>query len=196
DGVQVKETRDSISMRGTKSDDLILQDVMVPEAAIVYVEDGTQTKLPKGWLLQIPAVYIGIASSARDYAIKFASEYKPNTLPGPIKEVPEVRRKVGEMELELFKARELLYSVARKWVEQPEERDRMGSELAAVKHIATNSANKIVDIAMRIVGSRSLSAKNPLQRYLRDVRAGLHNPPSDDMILYNLAKAVLDNETK
>ena len=196
DGVQVKETWDSISMRGTKSDDLILQDVIVPEAAIVYVEDGTQKKLPKGWLLQIPAVYIGIASSARDYAIKFASEYKPNTLPGPIKEVPEVRRKVGEMELELFKARELLYSVARKWVEQPEERDRMGSELAAVKHIATNSANKIVDIAMRIVGSRSLSAKNPLQRYLRDVRAGLHNPPSDDMILYNLAKTVFDNETK
>ena len=69
----------------------------------------------------------------------------------------------------------------------------MGSELAAVKHIATNSANKIVDLAMRIVGARSLSAKNPLQRYFRDVRAGLHNPPSDDMILYNLAKDVLDH---
>lgn len=192
DGVQVKETWDSISMRGTKSDDLILEDVFVPENAIVYVEDGSKKKSPKGWMLQIPAVYIGIASSARDYAIKFASEYKPNTLPGPIKDVPEVRRKVGEMELELFKARELLYSVARKWVEQPDERNTMGSELAAVKHIATNSANKIVDLAMRIVGARSLSAKNPLQRYFRDVRAGLHNPPSDDMILYNLAKAVLD----
>ena len=193
EGVHIEETWDSIAMRGTKSDDLILNDVLVPEDALLHVEDESKKKYPKGWMLQIPACYIGIASSARDYAIQFASEYKPNTLSGPIKEVPEVRRKVGEMELELFKARELLYSVARKWVEQPEERRKMGSELAAVKHIATNSANKIVDLAMRIVGARSLSAKNPLQRYFRDVRAGLHNPPSDDMILYNLAKDVLDH---
>ncbi|MCG3056619.1 hypothetical protein KZ287_31110 [Escherichia coli] len=41
---------------------------------------------------------------------------------------------------------------------------------------------------MRIVGARSLQRQNPLQRYYRDVRAGLHNPPMDDMTLINLAK--------
>jgi alkylation response protein AidB-like acyl-CoA dehydrogenase len=48
---------------------------------------------------------------------------------------------------------------------------------------------EIVDIAMRINGARSLSEKNPLQRYYRDVRAGLHNPPMDDMTIINLAKS-------
>ncbi|MRB31501.1 acyl-CoA dehydrogenase, partial [Bacillus thuringiensis] len=49
---------------------------------------------------------------------------------------------------------------------------------------------EIVDIAMRIVGARSLSEKSPLQQYYRDVRAGLHNPPMDDMTIMQLAKRV------
>ncbi|WP_077065138.1 acyl-CoA dehydrogenase family protein [Gracilibacillus massiliensis] len=191
-GVKVKETWDSISMRATKSDDLILENVFVSEDALLF-EETPQKPFPKGWYLQIPAVYLGIAEAARDYAIEFASNFQPITLPHPIKEVPEVRRKIGEIELELVKAREVLYGVATKWVEQPENRSQLGAELQAAKHIVTNSANTIVDLAMRIVGARSLSAKNPLQRHFRDVRAGLHNPPTDDAIVYNLAKNVLDS---
>lgn len=191
DGISVEETWDSISMRGTKSDDLILDQVWV-EADALLVEEDLAKPHPNGWYLQVPAVYIGIALSAKEYAVSFASSYRPSTLPGPISDVPEVRRKIGEMELELFNAREVLFSVARKWVEYPEKRAHMGSELAAVKYIATNSANKVVDLAMRIVGARSLSAENPLQRHFRDVRAGLHNPPTDDAIVYSLAKTVLD----
>ncbi|MFE1242547.1 acyl-CoA dehydrogenase family protein [Fictibacillus sp. NPDC058756] len=193
EGVSVKETWDSISMKGTKSDDLVLEDVLVDEEDLLFVEDS-RSATARGWYLQVPAVYIGIAAAAKDYAIKFASEYSPSTLPGPIKDVPEVRRKIGKIELELFNARQVLYAVARKWVEQPEQRTNMASELAAVKHIATNSANKVVDLAMRIVGARSLSASNPLQRHFRDVRAGLHNPPTDDAIVYTLADAALSQE--
>jgi alkylation response protein AidB-like acyl-CoA dehydrogenase len=184
DGVVVEETWDSIAMSATKSDDLLLKNVRINEENLISEDQGQPA--PKGWYLQIPAVYIGIAQAARDYAVEFAREYSPNTLPGPIKDVPEVQRKVGEIELEIFKAREILYSVARKWVLYPEERKHMNHELAAVKHIATNSANRVVDLAMRIVGARSLSEKSPLQRYFRDVRAGLHNPPPDDAIIYML----------
>nr|WP_276208347.1 acyl-CoA dehydrogenase family protein [Fictibacillus barbaricus] len=141
--------------------------------------------------MQVPAVYLGIAQAARDYAIDFASNYSPNTLKGPIADVPEVRRKIGKIELELFQARTVLYAIARKWVERPEQRPYIGAELAAVKHSVTNSANRVVDLSMRIVGARSLSAQNPLQRHFRDVRAGLHNPPTDDAIVYTLADAAL-----
>ena len=50
---------------------------------------------------------------------------------------------------------------------------------------------KVVDLAMRVTGARSLSQKNPLQRYYRDVRAGLHNPPMDDMTIGLLAKKAI-----
>ncbi|WP_314733404.1 acyl-CoA dehydrogenase family protein [Anaerobacillus sp. CMMVII] len=72
----------------------------------------------------------------------------------------------------------------------------MRAELGAVKHSVVNHAIKIVDLAMRVTGARSLSEKNPLQRYYRDVRAGLHNPPMDDATILLLADdAIQSRET-
>jgi alkylation response protein AidB-like acyl-CoA dehydrogenase len=194
EGVSIEETWDTISMKGTGSDDLVLKDVHLPSSALVErdsVNPRGKNDLPKAWLLHIPACYIGVAIAARNYAIQFAKDYSPNSLPGPIKDVPEVQRKIGEIELELFKARQILYSVADKWVSEPEKRIDMASELASVKHVVTNSAFHIVDIAMRIVGAKSLFRSNPMQRYYRDVRAGLHNPPMDDMVIAMLANNAL-----
>ncbi|MCA1064267.1 acyl-CoA/acyl-ACP dehydrogenase [Rossellomorea aquimaris] len=193
-GVKVEETWDTISMKGTGSDDLVLLDVELPLSALVErdsVNPRGKNDVPKAWLLHIPACYIGVAIAARNYAVRFAKEYSPNSLPGPIKDVPEVQRKIGEIELELFKARQILYSVADKWGREPAKRRNMASELASVKHVVTNSAFHIVDEAMRIVGARSLFRSNPMQRYYRDVRAGLHNPPMDDMVISLLAKDAL-----
>lgn len=194
EGVSIEETWDTISMKGTGSDDLVLTDVHLPSSALVErdsVNPRGKNDLPKAWLLHIPACYIGVAIAARNYAIQFAKDYSPNSLPGPIKDVPEVQRKIGEIELELFKARQILYSVADKWVREPEKRKDMASELASVKHVVTNSAFHIVDTAMRIVGAKSLFRSNPMQRYYRDVRAGLHNPPMDDMVIGMLANNAL-----
>jgi alkylation response protein AidB-like acyl-CoA dehydrogenase len=190
EGVSVEETWDTVAMRGTRSDDLVLKVVKVSDEALVEEERG-KLDLPKAWLLHIPACYLGVAVAARNEAVHFARSYKPNSLPGAIADVPEVQRKIGEMELELFKARELLYTTAAKWVNEPESRMKMGPSLMAVKHVATNSAAKVVDLAMRIVGARSLAMSSPLQRHYRDVRAGLHNPPMDDMVISALAKRAL-----
>jgi alkylation response protein AidB-like acyl-CoA dehydrogenase len=193
EGVSIEETWDTISMKGTGSDDLVLKDVRLPSSSLVERDSITTdgNDLPKAWLLHIPACYIGVAVAARNYAIQFAKDYSPNSLPGPIKDVPEVQRKIGEIELELFKARQILYSVADKWVKEPAKRADMAAELASVKHVVTNSAFQIVDTAMRIVGAKSLFRSNPMQRYYRDVRAGLHNPPMDDMVIGMLANNAL-----
>ena len=191
-GVEIEEKWDTMSMRGTRSDDLVLRHVVLPEDALIEGPENPKNELPKAWLLHIPACYLGIAIAARHEAVSFASTYSPNSLPGPIKEVPEVQRKIGEMELELMRAREMMYSVAYRWVSEPEKRSLMGPELAAVKHVATNSAARVVDLAMRIVGARALFKDNPMQRHYRDVRAGLHNPPMDDAVISMLAGNALN----
>jgi alkylation response protein AidB-like acyl-CoA dehydrogenase len=66
------------------------------------------------------------------------------------------------------------------------------SIVGAAKYVVTNHAIEVVDRAMRLVGAASLSLSSPLQRYYRDVRAGLHNPPMDDATITLLGKQALD----
>ncbi|WP_339145619.1 MULTISPECIES: acyl-CoA dehydrogenase family protein [unclassified Sutcliffiella] len=186
-GISIEETWNTLSMRATRSDDLLITDVIAPEDALLYIKKKQAPK-PQGWLLHIPACYLGIAISARNEAVSFADTYHPNSLPHPIKEVAKVRERVAKMDLELTSARHLLYSVARLWDEQPHKREMLVGELAVAKLIGTNSAIKVVDEAMRIVGAQSLHAEHPLQRHYRDVRAGLHNPPADELTIEMLAK--------
>ncbi|WP_203557280.1 acyl-CoA dehydrogenase family protein [Bacillus sp. B15-48] len=193
-GLRIEETWDSVAMQGTGSHDLVLEQVRVKDE--YYVETIIPgKKQANGWLLHIPACYLGIAGAAQKYAIQFAKTYSPNSIQGTIIDIPAVRQKIGEMELELMKARHFLYAVAKDWDGMSEEeRGQMGAELGAVKMAATNSAIKVVDLAMRVVGARSLSRQNPLQRYYRDVRAGLHNPPMDDMTIEMLAKNAIQSK--
>ena len=193
-GLSIEETWDSVAMSGTGSHDLVLENVTVKaEDLVEKIVPGN--KGANGWLLHIPACYLGIAGAAQSYAVKFAKDYSPNSIKGTISEIPAVRQKIGEMELELMKARYFLYSVAKQWdASSEDDRKQMGPELSAVKLAVTNGAIKVVDLAMRVVGARSLSRQNPLQRYYRDVRAGLHNPPMDDMTIEILAKKIIDAE--
>lgn len=190
-GVSIEETWDMMSMQGTGSHDLVLNDVSLPEKYYVMKSNPGEKRKPEAWLLHIPACYLGIAVAARNYAVEFAKTYSPNSLPGPIRDLPNVQRTIGEMELELSEAHHFLYSVAEKWEQHPEDRDELSKQLGAVKLSVVNKSISIVDKAMRVVGAKSLQRKNPLQRYYRDVRAGLHNPPMDDATITMLAKSAL-----
>ncbi|MFD1019158.1 acyl-CoA dehydrogenase family protein [Thalassobacillus hwangdonensis] len=186
-GLTVDHTWDTLGMRGTASDDLILNNVHVNADNLVELA-GKKKSQPKGWLLHIPACYLGIAIAARNDAIAFAKDFQPNSLDHPISEVPHIQQKIGEMEMKLMHARTFMYAVAEKWDRAPERRNELEAELAVVKTVATNAANEVVDLAMRIAGGRGLSKTYPFEKYCRDVRAGLHNPPMDDAVLGMLAK--------
>lgn len=189
EGVSIRETWDSVAMRGTASHDLILENVRIPADYIVEKLDQSQRLRRKGSLLHIPACYIGIAGAARDYALKFAASYTPAALDHPIGELPVMEQSIGEMETKLLAARQFLYRTAELYDREPE--NPIGPQMAAAKVFVTNTAIEVTDIAMRIVGARSLSAKNPLHRYWQNVRAGLHNPPMDDIAYRTLAQSAL-----
>lgn len=190
-GVSIKQSWDSLAMRGTASDTLVLNNVRVPRTNIL------KEKIPvsKGWLLHIPACYIGIAAAARSFAIEFATSYAPVSLGKPIAEMPSIRQKIGEMELELSTARHLLYGTVERY-EAAADKTQFEESLDVTKIAVTNAAISIVDTAMKIVGSRALSESNPMHRYYLNVRAGLYNPPMDDVIISKMAKKAIHSVTK
>ncbi|AIM17208.1 acyl-CoA dehydrogenase [Bacillus sp. X1(2014)] len=194
-GLSIEETWDVISMRGTASHDLVLDHVIVDDSMLVELPDTPRSEKVNGWLLHIPACYLGIAQAARDYAVFFANNHSPNSLNGPISQLANVQQLLGEIDLELIRARHLIYSVAAAYDDEL-YRKYIKNEIGVVKHTITNSAIKIVDKAMRVVGAKSLQRSNPLQRYYRDVRAGLHNPPMDDMTIKKLALSAIEEEEK
>jgi alkylation response protein AidB-like acyl-CoA dehydrogenase len=194
-GVRIEDTWHMLGMRGTASNDLILDQVHV--GADAHVEESIPLpSLPaiqdrvESWKLLTTAVYLGIAQAARNEALQFARQRQPNSLKQPIAHLPHIQEKAGKMDLALLQSRAMLFGVTEQLCADPTSVPP--STIAATKYIVTNHAIEIVDIAMRLVGAASLSLTSPLQRYYRDVRAGLHNPPMDDAILALLGKQALD----
>lgn len=193
-GVSIKETWDMLAMRGTASHNLVLENVKVPASNILQ-HNSLKKPENKGWLLHIPACYIGIAAAARSYALEFATSYIPTSLGKPIAEAPSIKQLIGEMELELTTARHLLYGTIERY-EQAADRSNFDEALGVTKVAVTNAAISVVDKAMRIVGARALSESNPMHRYYLNVRAGLYNPPMEDIEKTKLADQAIQQFLK
>jgi len=194
-GLQVKETWNSLGMRGSGSNDLLLENVHVDANAHIDaqlpVNPATQAH-QAAWSSPTTAVYLGIATAARNEALAFARKRKPNSLDKPIASVPHIQEKAAKMELALLQSRAVLYGIAAQFSEDPDSVP--ASQFAAAKYLVSNHAVDIVDTAMRLVGAASLSMTLPLQRYYRDVRAGLQHPPIDDAALALIGKQALEEK--
>lgn len=192
-GVRVEETWNSVGMRGSGSNDLLLENVHVGVDAYVDAHipanPAAQGRIA-AWTFPTTSVYLGIAEAARNEAIRFARQRRPNSLNKPISSLPHIQEKAAHMELALLQSRAMLYGVAAQFSENPASVS--ASELAAAKYVVSNYAVDVVDTAMRLVGGASLSLNSPLQRYYRDVRAGLHHPPMDDTTISLLAKKAFE----
>ena len=196
-GLRIEETWNSLAMRLTGSHDLVLEDVQVgPEAYLGPNQKTTpqQQACNGAWALPTAAIYFGIGRAAAKYAAQWARERKPNSLDKSVAELPHIQEKAGRMELALISAENTLFEVADlasdpAYIEANPA--RLQALIGAAKYLASNKAIEAIDLAMRIVGGAALSMHLPLQRYYRDSRAGLNNPPLDDVSIGTLGKMAL-----
>ncbi|MBI2766398.1 MAG: acyl-CoA/acyl-ACP dehydrogenase [Chloroflexi bacterium] len=199
-GVRIVETWDSLGMRATGSHDLVMEGCRLSVDRLVTRRAAGSADLRgaagMAWFaLGVAATTIGVAQAARDYAVAYARERTP-TNGRTIKEYPGVRTRIARIELLLQRSRALVYDAAAAW----EGRDQPGApatpppidRIAVAKIDTLNNCIEAVDLAMRVVGGVSLQKSRPIERYYRDVRAGLHNPPLEDRALEMLARTALD----
>ncbi len=81
--------------------------------------------------------------------------------------------------------------MARRWVEDPACRASLEPDLALAKHLCSNAAVQATDIALRTAGAAGLDRRLPLERLLRDARAGLMHPPQDEKAFEILGRHAL-----
>ena len=189
-GVRIDETWDSLGMRSTGSHDLVLDGVFLPAERLMNKRGPSiRSGSSYTWFaLGLAATTVGVARAARDYAVAFASERTPNNNQ-TIKQYPGVRTRVARIDLLLQRSRALIVDAARAWESQSDVGMKPLDRVAVAKIDTLNNCIEVVDLAMRVVGGVSLLKSRPMERYYRDVRAALHNPPMEDRVLEQLAKS-------
>ncbi len=180
---------DALSLRASDSHDVYFENVLVP--ADNLVELGKVKKPPNMWFpMVVAAVYLGMGLAARDAVIKYALERVPTALGKPIATLPKIQRQIGEIDVALEAAKALLLSVAGEW-DVAENKTALMSRVIMAKHLATETAIEVTDKALRVAGGASISPDLPLERYFRDVRAGLMHPPSGDAAFETVGRAAI-----
>ncbi|MBI3801105.1 MAG: hypothetical protein HY268_29560, partial [Deltaproteobacteria bacterium] len=135
----------------------------------------------------IGAPYIGIAVAARNFVVDFMRERPRFPLKKPMSHLPSVYNKVGEMDLLIESARAVMWKAAAE-VDQEKPRTWARKSVAA-RMVAIENSARVVDLALRAVGGSSYFKRLPLERYYRDVRAGLFHPFDSDETLEFLGKS-------
>jgi alkylation response protein AidB-like acyl-CoA dehydrogenase len=189
---------DSLSLRTVGNDDVFLDKVFVPEAWLIGRRPIGQP-LPPGqqpglnaWSLTIAAAYLGIGQAACDAACDYANQRCPPSLSGrPIADLAHIQQAIGQMQITLNAARAVLHGAARNWQAYPAQRPALGGQIASAKYLATNAACSVSEQALRVAGGFGLTRALPLERYFRDARAGLFNPPQDDLALSQVGREAL-----
>lgn len=192
-GIRIEETWDNLSMRATGSHDVVFENVVVPTDHLLPRTQGKPAGVVSEWSLLTSAVYLGIGVAARDFTVAFAQTRVPTGLGTPIAELQTVQHRLAQIEILLLQARSTLYGTVEAWLAAtPEGRRALAWQFAAAKYTVTNHAIQVTDQALRIVGSAGQQRQFPLERYFRDVRAGLGNPPMDDVALTTIGRNAVD----
>jgi alkylation response protein AidB-like acyl-CoA dehydrogenase len=174
EGMNVKQTWDTMGMRATQSNDFELEDVFVREEDVFHRYpanhfDATMLKTVWGWAMPtFGAVYLGIGAGALAFARELAVKMKKAA-------DTAVQHLFAEMEVLLETARAVLYRHAHELEsgalsDLPVQEGMAKAVLS--KYVATNNACAIVDRALDVVGGAGYFRRFPLERMYRDVRAG------------------------
>jgi alkylation response protein AidB-like acyl-CoA dehydrogenase len=185
-GITIERSWDHLGLRASRSDDVTF-DATPAVAAVLDAPPGSSLT---AWnSLGLSSLYLGVASAARDWLIKFLSERTPASLGAPLATLPRFQQAVGEIESALGSAADLVDAVARR-VDDGDE--TAVARAPAVKLVATRAAIGSVEQAMALTGNNGLSRKNPLERHYRDVLCSRVHTPQDDSIALAAGRAALD----
>lgn len=171
DGVAHLPTWQVTGMRGTGSNDIMIDALFVPDVAISGRRPAGEWHMLFHIICKIAfaciySAYLGIAESARDQSLEIARKRAVD---------PLLAQLVGEMENHLLVA-QLANQRAVEIAESAEPGPRTTSAAMACRTLTGQHATAVVEKAMEVAGGSSFYRKTGLERLLRDVQAARFHP--------------------
>jgi alkylation response protein AidB-like acyl-CoA dehydrogenase len=207
EGLELKENWDGLGMRASGSHELILSNCFVPEDRLTKV--GPWGEWTSAYLAGASAgnaalvgAFLGIAETARDYAINLLRTRRKGPSDRLLAERPALQHAVGKAEIDLSSCRAVLERCCRQWDEyltrtepdqiQLDHAHQLMKELQCTKTFVNKGAIDIVDVAMTVSGGSGYVSSNILSRLYRDVRSGpFMQPFSPNEAFEYIGKVVL-----
>lgn len=195
-GYKIVETWDTMGMRGTRSDDVVLDGAFVPDKYIARI-------LPAGgvdmfvlaifaWALTgFANIYYGMSQRAADLAAAAVKGKKSLAVSRTMAYHPEVQHAMAQLMLTLDPVGPHLEQVARDWSDGVDHGATWPSRIVSAKHHAVEACWKIVDIAMELSGGAGMFRGNELERLFRDARCGRFHPANSALVHEIVAKTAL-----
>jgi alkylation response protein AidB-like acyl-CoA dehydrogenase len=187
EGVTVLDNWDTLGMRGTASNDIVLDDVFVPDERVLadrphgVLDPALQVISTIGFSI-VAAVYLGIAEGARDHAIAAALSKAQD---------PIVLRQVGLMETRLRVASWALDGALAVAGDDPAPSvETVAAVMAAKREIALGGL-EVADIAMELAGGQAFFKGSPIERAWRDLRAAKFHPFTPEATLTQAGEVAL-----
>jgi len=191
EGATVLNEWDPVALKPSGGEDIVFEGT---PARLLYREDRRGCEGNVWFQVAIAATYLGVGQAAHEAARDYAAGHRPRALEGPISDLDAVRLRLGRVRGRLLVARRHLFAVADEWVGLPRAaREGLVNAVALAKVTATEAAAFAAEEAMRVAGAAGLDRSLPLQRYLRETRAGLAHPPVEDVAYLALAREDLEN---
>jgi alkylation response protein AidB-like acyl-CoA dehydrogenase len=187
EGVTVLDNWDTLGMRGTASNDVVLEDVFVPEDKVVAnrpygVVDPPLQVIASIAMPIISGVYLGVAEAAYEAAVPVARRKA---------EDPIVQRQVGLMAHRLKVASWALDGSIDEVGDDPDPSvQRFAAVMTAKREIAL-AGIEVCDIALEVGGGPAFFRGSTLERCYRDIRAAKFHPLSPELTLVHGGRLAL-----
>jgi alkylation response protein AidB-like acyl-CoA dehydrogenase len=180
-GIHVQTNWDTLSIRAYASNDIVWENVFVPEQAVMdrpaRTMDPAINLLISWFTPSVCACYLGIAQAARDYAVAWASQRTQVPFDRPQSHYPQNQFLAAEIEIGLRAARAMVGQTASALSEPAVRANPPLMDVIACHQFGLETAASVVDKAMRLVGGAALFRSSPLEQMYRDTRAAiLHQP--------------------
>jgi alkylation response protein AidB-like acyl-CoA dehydrogenase len=200
EGYEIKTVWDDVlGMRATRSDDTILNDAFIPDHLIARVVPAGFAGIDPfvlgifAWaLLGFGNVYYGQAQRVFDMTVEKLHTKKSMALERPSMAYHSgIQHDIAEMVLELEGIGPHLDTTAKEWSEGKDYGPAWGVKLMATKCHAVESAWRVVDKSLDIVGGFGIFPASGFERMIRDARLGRLHPSNGYLTREILAKGML-----